>query len=139
EPHPVADVLPEALRQVAITPQTGAREVLARFLALADPVSVDDVRRRYAFDERWIGARLDDWTRAGKLVKGRFGGARDAVRWCSRRLLEQARRRELAAARKQIEAVELPVFASFLQRWQHLDAATRLADGEGTVQAVRQL
>jgi ATP-dependent Lhr-like helicase len=139
EPRPVADVLPEALRNVAVTPQTGAREVLARFLALADPVSIDDVLRRYAFDERWIGARLDDWTRAGKLVKGRFGGKRDVERWCSRRLLEQARRRELAAARKQIEAVELPVFAGFLQRWQHLDAATRLADGEGTVQAVRQL
>ena len=41
------------------------------------------------------------------LVRGVFGGDRSVARWCSRRLLEQARRRELAQARKQIEAVPL--------------------------------
>ncbi|HEY2065206.1 MAG TPA: hypothetical protein VGG84_04555, partial [Gemmatimonadaceae bacterium] len=49
--------------------------------------------------------------------------------WSSRRLLEQARRRELAQARKQIEAVPVETFARFLQRWQHLTPDTQLTGG----------
>ena len=115
------------------------RDILARFVALAGPVAVEDVTARYAFEPAEVRERLDAWTRAGKLVRGTFGGRRDAMRWCSRRLLEQARRRELAAARRQIQPVELPAFVAFLQRWQHLAPDSRLQGAEGTVAAVRQL
>jgi len=76
---------------------------------------------------------------SGKLVRGAFGGDTATPRWTSRRLLEQARRRELAHARKQIEAVELNQFSRFVQRWQHLDPSTRLAGDAGTVRVVRQM
>ncbi len=114
------------------------REILVRFISLAGAVSVDDVLARYAFDADWIRQRFDDWTRSGRLVKGRFGG--DATdRWCSRRLLEQARRRELAQARKQVQAVDLERFSRFMLRWQHVTPSARLDDDDSTVRAIRQL
>ena len=45
----------------------------------------------------------------------------------------------LAALRKQIEAVELPHFAAFMQRWQHLDDRDRLDGVAGTTAVMRQL
>jgi ATP-dependent Lhr-like helicase len=140
-PLPAHDVVPEVLRRATLTRGAARRELLARFIALSGPVSVDDVRRRYAFPAAWVEQRLDEWSASGKLARGSFARSGEVVatRWCSRRLLEQARRRELAAARRQIEAVGLPAFAHFLQRWQHLDPSTRLAGPEGTAAAIRQL
>jgi ATP-dependent Lhr-like helicase len=135
----IADVVPEGLRIPAMTPLAARREILVRFISLFGAVSLGDVAERYAFDAEWTRERLDDWTRAGKLVRGTFGGDVETPRWASRRLLEQARRRELAQARKQIEAVDLDKFSRFLQRWQHLVPSRRMAGDEGTIEAARQM
>src|SRR6185503_3526168 len=133
-------IIPTPLREATLTASAARRELLARFVALGGPVSVEDVRARYDLSARWVERRLDEWTASGKLVRGTFARRSDtATRWCSRRLLEQARRRELAAARRQIEAVGIATFAHFLQRWQHLDPTTRLEGAEGTAAAMRQL
>jgi ATP-dependent helicase Lhr and Lhr-like helicase len=109
-----------------------------RYVSLAGAFTVDDALARYDFDRDWVEERLEEWTRNGRLVRGAFGG--DATpRWASRRLLEQARRRELAQARKQIEAVDLARFSGFVQRWQHVDPHTRLEDDDGTLRVVRQM
>ncbi len=134
-----AEVVPEPFRVPVLAPSAARREILARYLVLSGPVSVDDVGARYDLDADWIERRLDDWARTGKLVRGSFGGDRTIVRYCSRRLLEEARRRELAEARRQVQPVEPHAFAYFLQRWQHVDPATRLDGGDGTTVAVRQL
>jgi ATP-dependent Lhr-like helicase len=139
EARPVADVVPESHRRPAITPSAARREILVRFISLFGAVSLDDVAMRYAFDREWVRERLDDWTRAGKLIRGTFGGDVETPRWASRRLLEQARRRELAQARKQIEAVNLDRFSRFLQRWQHLEPAERVAGDDGTIAIARQM
>ena len=139
EPRPSADVIPEAMRHSALTTLAARRDLLARFVSLGGAISVNDVLARYDFDRAWIGERLDEWTRAGKLVRGTFGGDSTTTRWCSRRLLEQARRRELAQARKQIEAVDLPQFSRFVLQWQHVDPRTRLSGDEGTTRVIRQL
>ncbi|MEO8562939.1 MAG: DEAD/DEAH box helicase, partial [bacterium] len=136
---PAADVVPEALHDAVLTERAARREVLSRFVALAGPLSVDDVRARYDFSEQWIQRRLEEWERNGVLVRGVFGGDRATTRWCSRRLLEQARRRELAQARKQIEAVPLDTFARFEQRWQHLASGSRLSGTEGVAAVLGQL
>ena len=133
------DVVPDVLRVAALVPKVARREILARFVALAGPVSVDDVRARYDFDASWVQRRLEEWERNDVLVRGVFGGVRDVPRWTSRRLLEQARRRELAKARQQIEAVAIDRFARFLQHWQHLAPETRLAGREGAAAVLAQL
>lgn len=139
EARPVADVVPESLRRPVVTPTAAQREILVRFISLAGAASIDDVRSRYAFDAVWLQDRLDDWTRTGKLVRGTFGAPDAAPRWVSRRLLEQARRRELAHARRQIEAVDLDRFSRFMLQWQHLSAGARLSAADGTVRVARQM
>ncbi|MEO7457095.1 MAG: DEAD/DEAH box helicase, partial [Gemmatimonadaceae bacterium] len=131
--------VPDALSTAVLTEKAARREILARWVALAGPVSVEDARARYDFDPKWIERRFEDWERKRILVRGVFGGDRDTIRWTSRRLLEQARRRELAQARKQIEAVGIDVFQRFLQRWQHLTPATRLTGNDATALALSQM
>jgi ATP-dependent Lhr-like helicase len=135
--------IPEALRRPTVTRGAARRELLARLVALSGPLSVEDVRGRYDLASESVAQLLDEWTKAGKLIRGNFARSSTehgvALRWVSRRLLEQARRRELAAARRQIEAVGIETFAHFLQRWQHIDPATRLEGADGTAAALRQL
>ena len=141
-PTVAATAIPDSLRRATVTRGAARRELLARFVALSGPFMIDDVRRRYDLAVETVTDQLDDWTAAGKLARGNFSleeGLPPAPRWVSRRLLEQARRRELADARRQIEAVDIEAFAHFLQRWQHLDPSSHLEGADGTAAAVRQL
>jgi len=133
------EVIPPVLRDAVMTPGAAKREVLARFMALSGPVTVQEIHERYDWDERWIETRLTEWQRTGKLVRGRFRSERADPEWCSRRIAEVARRRALAALRKQIEAVDLAAYAELVQRWQHVDPRDSLKGAEGTVTALRQL
>jgi ATP-dependent Lhr-like helicase len=135
-----AEVLvPELLRHSAITTPVARREILARYLTQSGPVTSQEVHDRFGWPREWIESRLAEWERAGKLVRGKFRREIQDLEWCSRRVVEIGRRRALAALRKQIEAVELPHFAAFMQRWQHLDERDRLDGAAGTAAAVRQL
>jgi len=134
-----ADLVPDVLRHAAINPSVARREILARFLTQSGPVTVAEVNARYGWQREWIESRLVEWERTGKLVRGKFRREVQDIEWCSRRVVEIGRRRALAALRKQIEAVELPIFAAFMQRWQHLDERDRLDSAIGAETAVRQL
>src|SRR5690348_43413 len=136
---PAATAIPESLRRATATRGAARRELLARFVALSGPISVADVRQRYDLSADSVARQLEEWTAAGKLTRGVFGRGTTATRWVSRRLLEHARRRELAAARRQVEAVGIEAFAHFLQRWQHLDPPSHLEGAEGTTTVLRQL
>ena len=129
------DVIPAAMRTVVLEPRVARREILARWLALAGPVTVEDIRARYGWDAAWIERRIGEWEENGKLVRGRFRREIDAPEWATRRVVELARNRALAALRKQIQAVDLATFAAFLQRWQHLDPREHL-DGASGVSAI---
>jgi ATP-dependent Lhr-like helicase len=132
-------LVPEVLRHSAITTPVARREILARFLAQSGPVTIQEVYDRFGWPREWIESRLTEWERTGKLVRGKFRREVQDLEWCSRRVVEIGRRRALASLRKQIEAVELPHFAAFMQRWQHLDERDRLDGAAGTAAAVRQL
>ena len=115
------------------------REILARYVTLAGPVTVADVEARYGWPARWVERRLEDWQRAGRLVRGVFRQGIAGPEWCSRALLERARRRALAALRAEISPTDLPAFAAFLQRWQHVDPRDRLDGEAGVARVVQQL
>ena len=112
--------------------------IVRRFLATAPPVSLDELRNRYALPPRWLGRLLADAEARGDLLQGRFPPG-DETRWCSRRLFQRARRRALARARRAVEPVPLPTFVAFLQRWQHLDPRDHLEESVGAEAVVRQL
>jgi ATP-dependent helicase Lhr and Lhr-like helicase len=115
------------------------REILARFVALAGPVTVAEIHARYGWPGRWIERRLDDWQGAGRLVRGVYRQSVAGPEWCSRALLERARRRALAALRAEISPTDMPAFAAFLQRWQHIDPRDRLDGEAGVARVVQQL
>jgi ATP-dependent Lhr-like helicase len=83
--------------------------------------------------------RLTEWQRTGKLVRGRFRSEYADPEWCSRRIAEVARRKALAALRKQIEAVDIAAYAELVQRWQHVDPRDSLKGSEGVATAIQQL
>jgi ATP-dependent Lhr-like helicase len=133
------DAVPDILRSAVLNRGTARREVLSRYLATHGATTVDEINSRYGWDERWIETRLTEWQRTGKLVQGHFRPGVTGPEWCSRRIVDIARRRALATLRKQIEAVDLPVFAAFLQRWQHVDPRERLTGPHGVSSALKQL
>jgi ATP-dependent Lhr-like helicase len=137
----IPDSVPAAFRGASLTAGAARREVLARHLALAGPVTIQEVRARYALDASWIEQRLTEWTERGTLLRGRFAlpGYESALRWCSRRLVVQARRRARAAARRDVEPVDVVAFSRFMLRWQHVMPDTRLDDAEGVTESMRQL
>ena len=134
-----SEVIPAILREAVMTPSAAKREILARFVALSGPVTVQEIHDRYGWEERWIETRLTEWQRTGKLVRGRFRSERNDPEWCSRRIAEVARRRALAALRKQIEAVDIAAYAELVQRWQHVDPRDALKGPDGVGAALKQL
>lgn len=133
------DLVPAVLLTGAMTTAAARREILARYLALSGPVSVEEIAGRYGWEHAWIEARLTEWQRSGKLVRGKFRRDFPNPEWCSRRVAEVARRRALAALRREIEAVDLPVFVELMQRWQHVEPGERLSGVEGVATVMRQL
>ncbi|MDP9277913.1 MAG: hypothetical protein M3P00_00695, partial [Gemmatimonadota bacterium] len=134
-----AALIPDVLRHAAVNASVARREILARFLTQSGPVTAQEIHDRYGWQRDWIESRFTEWERTGKLVRGKFRRAVQDIEWCSRKVVEIGRRRALAALRKQIEAVELPHFAAFMQRWQHLDDRDRLEGFAGTAAVIRQL
>jgi ATP-dependent helicase Lhr and Lhr-like helicase len=132
-----ADVIPAAMLSAVLEPRVARREILARWLALAGPVTVREIHARYGWPEPWIEKRIGEWEENGKLVRGRFRREIEGPEWATRRMVELARHRALAALRKQIQAVDLASFTAFLQRWQHLDPREHL-DGASGVSAILQ-
>lgn len=136
---PADAAIPRALISPVLEQKAARREILHRWIALAGVFSVDDVLNRYDFDRAWTERRIAAAEQKQIVVRGVFGGERAVSRWCARRLLEQARRRELAQVRKQIEAVAAPKYAHFVQRWQHVAPSTQFGGGDAAKQAIAQL
>ena len=132
-------VVPDAFRRGTLIEEASRIELLTRMLALGGAVSVAGIQGRYDLPKEWIERRLESWRRHGRVVRGTFGAAGAPDRWASRRLLEIARRRELARARRQIQAVDLQAYARFVERWQHVHPDTRAGDERGITDTVRQL
>lgn len=133
------DAVPPQFRVPAVEARVARREILMRFVSLAGPVTASDVAARYPWSRAWIIARLTEWERAGKLVRGRFGVDAVEPEWCTSALLTRARQRALAAARRQIQPVGLGTFGAFLRRWQHVDPRDRLSGATGLEAVVLQL
>ncbi|HKG92189.1 MAG TPA: hypothetical protein VKA84_09870, partial [Gemmatimonadaceae bacterium] len=145
-----ADVVPDVLLRPVVTPEAARREVLARFVALAGPLTAGRIAARYGWGRERVQRWLDERHRVGKLVRGRFsaptpGGRVAAIEYCSRRVVEIARRRALAALRRSIAAVPMSAYASFLQKWQGLDPGERQRErqrgggGRALADVLRQL
>ena len=114
------------------------RQLLRSFLRHSGPVTLGDIRRRYAFPAGWIESEMGRFISAGEVVKGEFGSD-GAVKWCDVRLVEQMHRSTITLLRREVRPVPLGHYVYFLTRWQHLHPAERLAGEDGLRQAIDQL
>ena len=119
--------------------EAGRRGLLAKYLALVGPVTAEEIQARYGWPLVWIETRLHEWQRRGRLVAGKFRSDVRDTEYLSSKIAEIARRRALAAVRRQIDAVVWPQFAAFLQRWQHTDPRDQLSGAGGVATVIRQL
>jgi ATP-dependent helicase Lhr and Lhr-like helicase len=106
-------------------------EVLVRWLAMAGPVSVDDVVARYPVEPHAVEALLRQRETSGAMVRLVVPPDRDVPRWCARRPLEAAWRRALGRLRQEVQPVDLPAYAAMLPRWHGIGreaSATRARD-----------
>jgi ATP-dependent Lhr-like helicase len=113
--------------------------LLAKYVALAGPVTAREIQERYGWPISWVESTLTEWRKRGRVVVGKFRPTVTETEYLSRKTAEIARRRALAALRKQIAAVELPAFAAFLSRWQHTDPRDQVDGSAGVAIAIRQL
>jgi len=135
-----ADVaVPAPFRHPSLEARAAQREILAKFVALAGPVTAREIAARYGWTEEWSAAVLSEWERAGRLRRGRFRRDVRDTEWCATSVVERARRRALAALRRQIRAVDLETFGAFLRRWQHVDPRDRLTGSAGLEAVMHQL
>ncbi|HEX6809158.1 MAG TPA: DEAD/DEAH box helicase [Gemmatimonadaceae bacterium] len=132
-------VVPGAFRHASLEARAAKREILAKFVSLAGPVTTSEIVERYGWSDDWVASVLTDWERAGRLVRGRFRREVREIEWCTAGIVERARRRALATLRRQIRAVDLGTFGAFLRRWQHVDPRDRLTGSSGLEAALHQL
>ena len=132
-------VVPAAFRHASLEARAAKREVLAKFVALAGPVTTAEIVSRYGWSDEWVTGLLTEWERGGRLVRGRFRREARDMEWCTTGLVERARRRALATLRRQIRAVDLGTFGAFLRRWQHVDPRDRLTGSSGLEAVLHQL
>jgi ATP-dependent Lhr-like helicase len=114
-------------------------EILRGWLESSGPVSVAEVAQRLRVDAQAIEGALLRLEAQGQVLRGRFTGSDAAEEWCNRRVLARIHRLTIGTLRREIEPVTTAAYVTFLQRWQHVAAASRLHGIDGTLQIVRQL
>jgi ATP-dependent Lhr-like helicase len=114
-------------------------EVLRGWLECSGPQSVSELGARLKIDTEAIEAALLRLETQGQVLRGRFTGADADAQWCNRRVLARIHRRTIGTLRREIEPVTTAAYITFLQRWQHVAAASRLHGIDGALQVVRQL
>ncbi len=121
-------------RDLAVT------EILRGWLESSGPQSVAQLAERLRIDAGAIEAALLRLEAQGQVLRGRFTDSKAAEEeWCNRRVLARIHRLTIGTLRREIEPVTAAAYAAFLQRWQHVAAASRLHGIDGTLQIVRQL
>jgi ATP-dependent helicase Lhr and Lhr-like helicase len=114
-------------------------EILRGWLESSGPLTVAELRDRLWTDSDTVEAALLRLETQGQVLHGRFTAAAEAEQWCNRRVLARIHRLTIGRLRREIEPVTATQYASFLQRWQHVAATSRLHGIDGTLQIVRQL
>src|SRR5262245_14257520 len=138
-PQKAAPAIPERLRR-SWTPEDAARELLRGRMEVLGPMTARGLADSLGLKETGlVDAALLALEGEGKLLRGRFTPATEALEWCDRRLLARIHRYTLNRLRAEIEPVSAADFMRFLLHWQHAADETRLAGVEGLAAAIEQL
>lgn len=127
--------LPEAYLEPTPDPLT---DLVRRHARTHGPFQRDSLAARYALAPGLLTSTLAQLVAQGVLVSGRItpGSPPGTLEHCEADVLRRIRRRSLAAARADVEAVPANVLGIFAPRWHHLGL---LRGEDGLLAAVEQL
>jgi ATP-dependent helicase Lhr and Lhr-like helicase len=117
--------LPAAFTEPVARP---LEHLVGRYAKSHGPFYADEAARRFAVPlERVVGA-LAALESDDRLVRGEFRPGGVEREWCDVEVLQQLRRRSLAALRREVEPVDQTALARFLPAWHGIPAQRRGMD-----------
>ncbi|MBC7234211.1 MAG: DEAD/DEAH box helicase [Chloroflexi bacterium] len=131
--------LPEELLRPTRSPEAAREALLRRMLRTHAPLTIGRILERYAFPAPWLEEKLEELAATGHLVAGRLSPRAQDREWCDRQVLERIHRRTLSLLRREVQPVELPIYADFLCRWQGAHPSRQRRGREGLIQVMQQM
>ncbi len=117
-PQGVASAFLESVAQPLV-------DLVSRYARTHVPFAVEECAARYGLRPRQVEEVLDELVTRGRLVRGELHPDKAGITYCDNDVLRAIKRRSLAALRKQVEAVDQPTYARFLQRWHGIGRSAR--------------
>ncbi|HZT82469.1 MAG TPA: DEAD/DEAH box helicase [Gemmataceae bacterium] len=139
-----AELYRQAFSDKGASAASAAEAIVERFLRTHALVGLSDLLGRYPLEEAWARRKLEEWSRAGRLV--RIGGepgvstpGAEPVQWSAPENLEQVQRTALALMRQEVVPCAPQQYADFLLRWQGAHPAGRREGPDGLAAALGRL
>src|SRR3954452_11131245 len=111
--------------------------LVARYARTHGPFTVADVASRFACPVERVTGALSALEAADRVVHGEFRPNGVGREYCDSDVLRQLRRRSLAMLRREVEPVEPPAYARFIQVWHGVPGERRGLDA--LIEALGQL
>ncbi len=92
-------------------------DLVARYARTHGPFTAVECAGRLATPVERVETSLRTLATDNRVIEGAFRPGASGVEWCDVRILEQLRRRSLAAARREVEPVDAVAYARFLPGW----------------------
>lgn len=105
--------------------------LLGRFLRSRGPVTLEQIRSRYALPEAQLRNALNELVHGGSVVQGKLTEGSEEPQWCDRRNLELLYRRAVVARREQANPAARSSYLNFLLLYHGIDAARRQTASAG--------
>ena len=112
-------------------------DLVSRYARTHGPFIAADVAQRLGLGTAVATQTLQRLAQDRRITQGEFRPGSSGTEWVDPEVLRRLRSRSLAAARQQVEPVDVTSFAAFLPTWQGVGGSLRGVDG--VLSAVDQL
>ena len=99
-------------------------DLIGRYAQTHVPFRADDVARRFGLGIAVVESTLRKLAKHGRVLEGEFLPGGYGREWCDANVLRRLKRRSLAKLRQEVEPVDQPRLATFLQVWQGVELSS---------------
>jgi ATP-dependent Lhr-like helicase len=121
--------IPQGVPEVFLRASPDALDgLLLRYARTHGPFVARAPAARWAIPESMVRESLQELDSAGSLLHGDFRPGGTEREWCDPDVLRRLKQRSLARIRREVEPVDGPAYARFLQRWHGIGSASSGVD-----------